>query len=139
MPSYDPNSPNSPQAFDPTADNSFGQNLLAGIGSGLSGATMNASTLALRYPEVFLALGQPAWALAPPHLRQAAEQELKNKQQLDAQLLKTKGGRVGSVTGEAVATAPLGALGSTLLKSTMLGRSLIPEALWAKFVGDNSQ
>ena len=73
-----------PDNYDPTEGNSFGQNLQEGIGRGMVNVGRHAGNLA----------------------GLVSDEQLAEAKQLDAPLMNTGGGQVGSMLGETAATAP---------------------------------
>lgn len=105
--------------YDPTNGNSFLQNLMAGIGGGMSRASDMANAGAVRHPILNKALG-PLGPLLSNYLpggdttspgAVATQQQLAAHTALDAPLRATGGGGLGYALPALAATAPLGGMG----------------------------
>lgn len=94
-----------PAAFNPAQ----GNNLLAGVGQGMTDAPLGAVQFMANAPP-FNVASQISSALGNGDPRQILQQIAQQKAQTDAPLLATTPGKVGSVIGNAAALAPAGAV-----------------------------
>jgi hypothetical protein len=124
-----------PGSFNPTADssptegNNFVQNLMPGIGQGITDAQVGIQQLLSHVPGLAAMAGNPALGMVPAS---AIDQVAKEKAVLDKPLLNTGGGQFGSLAGNAIATAPVafipGASGATTFAGKV-GQAMIAPAL----------
>jgi hypothetical protein len=110
----------------PTEGNSFLQNLAAGLGQGMTSAGDKAGQFLAHHPGISLAMGQPP---LPGELAPLIDKEVKDKQALDAPLLQTGGGKVGSGAIDAVETAAEFMPGAKVAGMLGKGGGLIKNAL----------
>lgn len=96
---YDPNSDEFRKKYGASAGSSFGQNLIEGIGRGYVNVVRNVGNLTGLY----------------------SDEKMRDAQQMDADLLATGGGKIGSAIGETAILAVPGAGASGLLAKGALG------------------
>lgn len=89
--------------------------LTAGIGQGMTDAALGAEQLTAHAPWLLAALGNTSAlsrSAVDPKWRESINAQAAEKAKVDAPLLDTTAGRVGSLVGNAAATAPFGMGGS---------------------------
>lgn len=100
-----PNDPTGPAAFNPAQ----GNNLLPGIGQGMTDAPLGAAQFLMHSPPFSLANAATKF-IGGPDIQAQLDAAAKEKAQTDAPLMQTTGGKVGSVIGNAATLAPAAAL-----------------------------
>jgi len=96
-----------PAAFNPVAKTSGGENLLAGIGQGMTDAAAGVGQLFLHSP-----IAQIAQSVGGHDIAGAFDKRVKDKAEIDKALLDTTGGKLGNIAGNAILTAPLAGAGA---------------------------
>jgi len=108
----------------PTDDMSTFDKLAAGTGQGMVSANNAIEQFMANNPGVAAALGMPAPGLTAPRIAQAVNANVDESARLDAPLLQTTPGMIGSVIGQTVATAPAGFGGKAVQGGTALAKTL---------------
>lgn len=91
----------------PTDDMGTTERFMAGMGQGMTSAVNSIEQLMANVPM----LAGPLAGAIPPGMAELTNQRANENARLDAPLLDTTAGKVGSIAGELVATAPAGAGG----------------------------
>lgn len=114
-----------PQApYNPTDDMSTFDKVAAGIGQGVVSSNNAIEQFMANNPGVAAALGMPAPGLTDSRIAQAMNANVDENARLDAPLLETTPGMIGSVVGQTVATAPAGVGGKAAQGANWLAKTL---------------